>query len=89
MAKGKSHHQRGKEPAMQKGEAEMSRKLVMTRIFVDPEASARFDRIAEEEGRTKQRQIGIVIENVARLHREHPEVLVELGLLSLRNAAAA
>lgn len=82
MAQERSHRKKRKEPAMQKGEAEMKRKNIMTRLEVDPRAIEAIEEIAEHEGRRKQRQLGIILENIFRLHRDDPKKLKELGLLS-------
>lgn len=60
----------------------MKSNLQFVRIFMDREAIARLNRLAEIEGRSQQRQVGMMLERIAQLYREQPQKLVEIGLLS-------
>jgi hypothetical protein len=67
---------------MAKGTEEMRKDLAFVRVYVDPEAVSRIGKIAHDEGRTQQRQMGIILENIAKLAREAPDKLRDLGLLT-------
>lgn len=65
-----------------KPESDMTKNMAFVRVFIDPEATARLKRMADAEGRTLQRQMGMILEAVARLYRDDPQKLESLGLLS-------
>lgn len=67
---------------MAKRDEEMRTNLQFVRVFVDREAIARINRIARDEGRSQQRQVGLLLERIAKLHEHSPEKLAELGLIS-------
>lgn len=47
---------------MQKGEADVKRQQLMTRIEIDPEVMELIEDMADREGRSKQRQLGMILE---------------------------
>lgn len=65
-----------------KPEPQMTKNMAFVRVFVDPEAIARIKRMADAEGRTVQRQMGMIIEAIARMYRDNPEKLEAVGILS-------
>ena len=56
--------------------------LLLVRIYVDRESDACIGKIAGAQHRTKQRQIGIMLERIARMAKDNPQKLAELGLIN-------
>lgn len=72
------------EPTNKKVEVGMGRGMTLSRVYITKESDARLGRIADIEGRTKQRQMGIWLERLAALADDdnHRAKLRELGLIS-------
>lgn len=69
---------------MKKAEVVLGKNMTIARVYITRESDARLGRIADIEGRTKQRQMGIWLERLAALtaDEESKGKLQELGLLS-------
>lgn len=82
----KGRQRKRMEPANTKSEVGM-RGMTQARVWISKESDARLARLADREGRTKQRQYGLWIERLADLadDDEHKAKLRELGLLSPGN----
>ena len=74
---------------MKKAEAEVGKHMTLARIYITKEADAGLARMSGIEGRTKARQMGILLERLNQLFRDDPHKLEEIGLLSPMAAAAA
>jgi hypothetical protein len=69
---------------MRKKDEDMRNDLIFIRINLDQEACSRLEKISKSYGRTKQRQIGIILENIADLLRSNPQTITDLKLLDPR-----
>lgn len=62
---------------------------IHARLVVDQKATLILERMADMEGRDKQRNLGIILERVARAFESDPDKLVELGIITSHVASAA
>ena len=67
---------------MQKGEAAVKGNTTNARVEIGKRADLTIGRMADAEGRSKQRQYGIVLERVAQLFEKDPSKLAEIGIIS-------
>jgi hypothetical protein len=68
--------------AKAKDEKAMKNNLQFTRIFADRGAIHTIQKLADAEGRSMQRQIGILLERIAEVSKTDPDSLVKLGFIS-------
>lgn len=89
MAHGRRQRPRRTDSAKPQGSEDMSTSKVHARLVVDKKATLILERMADLEGREKQRNLGVILERIAAAFERSPEQLVALGIITQHVAAVA
>lgn len=72
---------------MPKPEADNMKADIQIRALVDRRTQGVLDKWADEEHRSGQQQNGILLRKLCELYEQHPDVLVDLGMIPRRTPA--